>query len=223
MLDARGQAALEKVTQTYFKEMADWVWAIVGVTFTLSAVIGGIYFSQVSFSYFLGNDNQLMIAISYGLAVMISALEVVGLKLLDNRGRSLDIKNNSKTEYNVMNFVTRALFVFDILSNIYGVYTTVYAIWGKVTISAWVFIIIISALMGLSEVIFGWILRGLAVSYVQYNIAKRNYDDFQERLEKMSTDNSYDREDDVMRPMNKNNSNYRSISSDLVVQGSRNK
>ena len=183
-MEDREMRMFEKATQTYFKELWEFVWAIVGGLGVFILVCGGIYFSQIAFSYWLGSSNEFVIAFCYAIAVVISALETSGVKLLGNKIRSTDIKLSNKLEHSVMFWFTLILFVFDIVSNASGLYVTIENNLGSVSLMSWVFIAGMSALMGGSELMVGWQLRSLAVSYTGFISAKRTYDAFQSKLEK---------------------------------------
>jgi hypothetical protein len=182
-MDDRTMAMFEKSTQNYFKEAWEYIWSLVGSIGVFILVGAGIYFSQVAFAYWLGK-SELMIAVSYGLSVAISALETAGIKLLGNKVRSSDIKYANALEHRVMLIFTAALFFFDILSNIFGVYVTIEANLGKVTFVGWLIVLGMSTLMGGSELMVGWMLRSLAVSYTGFISAKKLFDKFQAQLDK---------------------------------------
>lgn len=172
----------ESVTQRYYKELVEYIWAWVGTIASFSVVAGGIYFSQVAFAAVLGNTD-VMITLSYGIALMISGLEVQGITLLGNKNRSSDIKNSNAWEHKIMTGFTWLLFAFDIMSNVYGLWITALAFSGKINFISFVFIILLSALMGGGEIIVGWMIRGLAVHRAQYFTAKVVYDKFNERVQ----------------------------------------
>lgn len=184
MLTDREQKIMEKQSMIFYqnlwKNISSWIGAVV----SLCVIVAGIYFSQVTFAALLGNDSDMMVALSYSMAIMISSLEVVGLMLLGDKFRAMDIKSSSKTEYFIMDISTKILFVFDILSNMNGLYTTVQANIQEVNLISWVFIIGASILMGGGEIILGWMIRGISVSYVIYSGAKKIVDGLQSKLDK---------------------------------------
>ena len=202
-MEDREMRMFEKATQTYFKEMWEFVWAIIGGVGVFVLVCGGIYFSQVAFAYWLGSSNEFVIAFCYAIAVVISALETSGVKLLGNKLRSADIKSANKLEHSVMFWFTLTLFVFDVVSNASGLYVTIEENLKTVSLMSWVFIVGMSCLLGGSELMVGWQLRSMAVSYTGFISAKKIYDKFQLKLEQ----EQLNFESDSLRPKEHNQSN----------------
>lgn len=188
-MNDREMEQFEKATQDYYKEFWEYIWAWVGTLASFSVVAGGIYFSQLAFSSFLGNSDA-MVVLSCGIALMISGLEVAGITLLGNKTRSVNIRNSNNLEHKIMTYFTWGLFSFDILSNFYGLYITVFDFVGKVNLLAWVFIVLLSALMGGGEIIVGWMIRGLAVHRAQFHAAKTLYDKFNRKIESETLETS---------------------------------
>ncbi len=179
MLSEKDREMFEKATARYYKQLWQFRWSQIGMLGTMVMVLGGIYFSQVAFAYFLGNNDILVIAFSYGVATVISAVEVAGVEIIGNKKRMLSIKVENKIEHDVMYYITYSLFAFDIFSNGSGLYLTILKARGEVANEAWFIIIGLSVLLGISEMLVGWMMRIMGTCKVNYLDAMSVYNKFQ--------------------------------------------
>jgi hypothetical protein len=179
------QRMYEKAGQLYFKESWELFWSLLGVGVALLLVFGGIYFSEIAIAKVFG-EQWFTVYFDWGCSIIISCLEVAGIKLLGNKIRSSDIKEGNVLEHNIARIGTYVLFGFDILTNWYGLYITAAAIGTKMNIVALGFIGFFGALMAVSEIFVGWMLRAVAVSYAGWSYAKAKYVACKEYLEKES-------------------------------------
>ena len=182
-MDERDAIQFERSAQTYFMEGWKYFWAIFGTAGVFTLVFSGIYFSQIAFAYYLGT-SQAMTVLTWGAAAAISALEVGGVTLLGNKTRSNEIRRENRLEHTWMSWFTYTLFGFDIISNAYGLYIVIYEFMKNVPLEAYLLIFGLSILMGGSELMVGWMLRSLAVSYAAFSRAKDVFTAYQRKREK---------------------------------------
>jgi len=182
-----GEKQFEKSAQELFKETWELFWSITGVIGFLLLVFGGIYFSQIAISFVIGTAGFLYY-FSWALSVTVSALEVSAIKIFGNKERSLLIKSESSSEHNIVLYGTWALFVFDIITNISGLYLSAQLVRGAegVHISDWIIIIMSSFIMAFAEVGVGWMMRSVGTSYVSWKYAKSKFKSYSKQLDVVS-------------------------------------
>ena len=214
-MDERDIIQFERSAQTYFVEGWKYFWAILGTIGVFTLVFSGIYFSRIAFAHYLG-DSQEMTILTWGASIAISALEVGGVTLLGNKIRSNEIRRENRLEHTWMSWFTYTLFGFDIISNAFGLWIVIYAFLNSVPLEAYLLIGGLSILMGGSELMVGWMLRSLAVSYAAFIRAKDVFTAYQRKrekeLEKIETQNEFSKEQhfnnsnsmaETQRPMKK--------------------
>jgi len=180
------QRLYKKVSGDYHKEMFDYYMLLAGVVGTIACVASGIFFSQYAISNVLGATGWAL-AIGWGVALAISSLEIAGVKLLGNKDTSNDIRDSNRFEHKIATYSTWGLFLFDVVSNIFGSYAFAIANnIGKITTPAYVIITLVACFLGISELVAGWLLRGLGVSKVKYDCAKEKYFIYKEKFDKMT-------------------------------------
>ena len=197
------QRMFEKSSQQYFKETWELFWSILGVGVALLLVFGGIYFSEIAIARIFG-EKGFTLYFDWGCSIIISCLEVAGIKLLGNADRSRDIKSENALEHKLVNIGTYLLFGFDILTNWYGLAISAIAIGTKLTVIPICFVGFFGGLMAVSEIFVGWMIRASSVSYAGWSYARTKYVACKEYLEKEALKNGH--VDDVInksqRPQN---------------------
>jgi hypothetical protein len=181
--DGRMLDNFEKASQEFFKESWELLWTTIGVVSLLVITAFGIYFSQVALAFVVGAVG-VMIYFTYAASFSISALEVAGIKLLGNKGRSTSISESNQAEHKVATWFTYGLFMFDIITNWIGLYVTAIALSAKITFGAWVVIIFFGSLMAISEILVGWMIRAFATAYVSFLQAKKKFDAYKNSMER---------------------------------------
>jgi hypothetical protein len=179
------QRLFEKAARDYYKELGDYYWLIAGVIAGIVCVLGGVYLSQYAISNVIGAVGFMLIA-GWAIAIIISSLEVAGVKLLGNKSRSDEIKSSNKLEHTIALVLTVILFAFDVFTNGLGAYIFTVAHVGKVEGWSWLIIVLIAVLFGVSELIVGWLLRSVATAYITFRYAKQKYDCFKEKFDKIT-------------------------------------
>jgi hypothetical protein len=184
MEDKRLLGSFEKASQEYFKESWEFGWTLIGVVVLLALVVFGIYFSQVAIAEVIGAQG-VMLYFGWAAAISVSALEVAGIKLLGDRSRSQAIKTSNALEHKVAFWFTVLLFIFDILTNFYGLYLVAAKVTPQQAIPflGYIVIVFFGALMAISEILVGWMFRAIATSYVSYKQAKQKYDAYKEKVD----------------------------------------
>ena len=178
--------SFEKASQEFFKETWEFAWTLIGVVVLLVLVGFGIYFSQVAIAAVIGAAG-IMLYFTWSASIAISALEVAGIKLLGDRNRSMNIAASNRAEHGVSKWFTYLLFVFDIITNWSGLFITATGMLGggeKILFGGWVVIIFFGALMAISEILVGWMIRAVATSYVSFLQAKQKYEHYRDVMER---------------------------------------
>jgi len=193
MADDRLVNSFEKASQEYFKETWEFAWTLAGVATLLVMVGFGIYFSQVALAFIIGGTG-LMLYFTWCASIAISALEVGGIKLLGNTGRSMSIEVSNRAEHQLAYYFTIGLFIFDIFTNWMGLYVLATEVAGGVKpgIGGWIVIVFFGSLMAISEILVGWMIRATATSYTSYIQAKQKYGIYKASLLKSVSSTTYD-------------------------------
>lgn len=181
-------SSFEKASQELFKETWEFGWSVVGVIALLVLVGFGIYFSQIAIASVIGGAG-LMLYFTWAAAISISALEVGGIKLLGDKTRSEAIKASNVAEHKISKWFTYGLFVFDIITNWAGLYiTAIEKIADGATttlgIGGYVLIGFFGALMAISEILVGWMIRSVATSYVSFRKARQKFESYKSAMER---------------------------------------
>jgi len=175
----------ERAAQEFYKNYWEYGWSLIGVGVMLALVFCGIYFSEVAFAYWFG-PGQIETIFAWAASIAISAIEVSAIKLLGNKDRSRQIKEDNKGEHKIVTYFTYGLFTFDVGTNLYGLWLTAIVLHPDMQFLSpgTVLIVGLAAIMATSEIFVGWLLRAVAVGYVGWISAKTKYDIFKDRLEK---------------------------------------
>ena len=192
--DDRILSSFERCAQEYHKELTDYLYLTAAVGAAIVCVFFGVYFSQFAISQAIGATNAMQV-FGWAAAILISGLEVGGVKLLGNKTRSDGIKMSNRLEHTIAYWATIGLFAFDVLTNLTGMF------WFALeknhitsipisSIGTWVIIISFGILLGISELLVGWAIRGRATAYVSYRQAKVKYDVYKEKLEESIANDS---------------------------------
>ena len=173
----------ENINQSLFTQGFRFFLAIAGSIGVIGLVFAGIHFSQVIFSYLMGSDEMAMY-ISYALSIVISAFELAGVTLFGgNKNRDLAIKFNNRLEYTLAKYFTIGIFIFDVLSNFFGLYMNMQTNKLEITVPRIILLICVSIVFGGSEVLASFMFRFLAVSYTGWIVAKKKSDAYHDKLD----------------------------------------
>ena len=166
-----------KASQEYFKEKFEYFSTLIGIVMLLAMTGFGIYLSQVAISTVVGAEG-VMFYFSWAASISMSPLEIAGIKLLGNLKRSVAIQSSNFLEHTIATWVTYGLFGFDIFTNWWGLYIVALAViaktvsnpsWKSIGFGGWLIIICFGALMAVSEVLVGWMIRANATALISSN------------------------------------------------------
>jgi hypothetical protein len=191
-MDDRAISQFEKSAQEYYKESWEYFWAGAGVVVMLILVGCGIYFSKIAFSYWFGSTpGSVEDIFAWAASIAISCIEIAAIKLLGNKIRSAMIRENNKLEHKMVTYFVWGLFLFDIWTNIYGLWLTANKIHPDIQIFSigTLLILGLASLMACSEIFVGWMLRAVAVGYVGWMSAKTKYDAYKQKVEADAQEN----------------------------------
>ena len=147
-----------------------------GLIVDLCLVGFGIYFSQYAFSMFFGNSD-LMFWFTLTVSIMISVMKTTLSTTYSNELRAITMKENNRLVFSISSVFTFFLFVFDIVSNVYGLFLTAKEFLGTTPpLVGWILIIFLSFFTVFSEVIAIWIILNFASNFAGWKSALKKWE-----------------------------------------------